>query len=59
MDKKKRRERDWVAKWQYRPATKYSRRTDAPMSVKVAWNLEEDDSAKSTDGNKNAETAPK
>jgi len=31
-----------VSSWHYRPAIKDSQTVDSPMSVKVAWNLEED-----------------
>jgi TonB family protein len=31
-----------VSSWHYRPAIRDSQTVDAPMSVKVAWNLEED-----------------
>jgi TonB family protein len=33
-----------VAKWHYRPAVKDGQLVDAPMTVKVAWNLAEPDS---------------
>jgi TonB family protein len=35
-----------VAKWHYRPAIKDDQLVDAPMNVKVVWNLDEDPSAK-------------
>jgi outer membrane biosynthesis protein TonB len=41
-----------VARWHYRPAIKDSQTVDAPMSVKVVWNLDEDDSDKSRDEDK-------
>ncbi len=36
---------DCVQKWHYRPAIKDGQLVDAPVSVKVVWNLEEGDSA--------------
>ena len=33
-----------VAKWHYRPAVRDGQLVDAPMTVKVAWNLDEPDS---------------
>jgi TonB family protein len=38
-----------VAKWHYRPAIKDNVLVDAPMTVKVNWNLGDDDSKKSAD----------
>ena len=38
-----------VARWHYRPAIKDDRLVDAPMTVKVVWNLDEDDSGKTAD----------
>ena len=35
-----------VAKWHYRPAIKDNVLVDAPMTVKVAWNLDDGDSGK-------------
>jgi TonB family protein len=37
-----------VSRWHYRPAVKDSQTVDAPMNVKVVWNLEED-AGKSSD----------
>lgn len=37
-----------VAKWHYRPAIKDSQLVDAPMAVKVRWNLDEPDADKAT-----------
>lgn len=34
--------KDCVAKWHYRPALKDNELVDSPMTVKVAWNLDED-----------------
>lgn len=34
--------KDCVKKWHYRPAIKDNALVDAPMNVKVTWNLEED-----------------
>jgi protein TonB len=41
-----------VAKWHYRPALKDGELVDAPMTVKVAWNLDEPDSNKGADTDK-------
>ena len=41
-----------VAKWHYRPALKDGQLIDAPMTVKVAWNLDEPDSKKTDDVDK-------
>lgn len=38
---------DCVAKWHYRPAIKDGALVDAPMTVKVAWNLDEPDAIES------------
>jgi len=35
--------KDCVAKWRYRPAIKDDQLADAPMAVKVVWNLDEED----------------
>jgi len=43
---------DCVKKWHYRPALKDNVLVDAPMTVKVNWNLDEDDAAKNTDAAK-------
>jgi len=37
-----------VGKWHYRPAVKDGQLVDAPMTVKVAWNLDEDADKKGT-----------
>ena len=53
---------DCVKKWHYRPALKDNVLVDAPMTVKVNWNLDEDDSSKSGDAAKtggNADTNKK
>jgi len=41
--------KDCVRKWRYRPALKDNALVDAPMTVKVAWNLEDDDDKKNGD----------
>lgn len=41
-----------VAKWHYRPGIKDDQLADMPMTVKVDWNLKDDDAAKSTDADK-------
>ena len=41
-----------VAKWHYRPAIKDNVLVDAPMTVKVNWNLGDADSGKSADAEK-------
>ena len=41
-----------VAKWHYRPAIKDNVLVDAPMTVKVNWNLDDGDSGKSTGAEK-------
>jgi len=41
-----------VAKWHYRPAIRDDQTVDAPMTVKVAWNLDEKDSAHAADTNR-------
>jgi len=43
-----------VARWHYRPAIKDDQTVDAPMSVKVTWNLDENDSAKAADTNRDS-----
>jgi TonB family protein len=42
---------DCVSQWHYRPAIKDNQLVDAPMTVKVDWNLEEKDSGKNADAN--------
>jgi protein TonB len=37
-----------VAKWHYRPAIKDGQLVDAPMTVKVSWNLDDKDADKNT-----------
>jgi TonB family protein len=49
--------KECVAKWHYRPAIKDGQLVDAPMTVKVAWNLDEPDEKKS-DTSKPAQPAP-
>lgn len=41
-----------VAKWHYRPAVRDGQLIDAPMTVKVAWNLDDPDSQKGADPEK-------
>jgi TonB family protein len=41
-----------VAKWHYRPAVKDGDLVDAPMTVRVSWNLDEPDAAKGNDTEK-------
>lgn len=43
---------DCVKKWHYRPALKDNALVDAPMTVKVNWNLDEGDAGKGADANK-------
>ena len=43
---------DCVSQWHYRPAIKDDQLVDAPMTVKVDWNLEEKDSSDSGAANK-------
>ena len=43
---------DCVSAWHYRPAIKDGQLVDTPMKVEVEWNLDDDDSGKSGDGNK-------
>jgi len=38
-----------VSRWHYRPAIRDNQLVDAPMTVKVVWNLDEDDSGKPPD----------
>ena len=38
-----------VGRWHYRPAIRDNQLVDAPMTVKVVWNLDEDDSGKPPD----------
>jgi TonB family protein len=45
-----------VSKWHYRPAIKDNQTIDAPMTVKVNWNLE-DDADKQGEGEKKTESA--
>jgi TonB family protein len=45
--------KDCVAKWHYRPAIKDNQLVDAPMTVKVNWNLDDGDSGKNAVGAKN------
>jgi protein TonB len=42
---------DCVSGWHYRPAIKDDQLIDAPMTVKVDWNLEEKNSGNDTDAN--------
>ncbi len=44
--------KDCVANWHYRPAVKDGELTDAPMTVKVAWGLDDKDAKKGADGEK-------
>jgi TonB family protein len=50
--------KDCVRKWHYRPALKDNALVDAPMTVKVAWNLE-DEGEKKADANKSPADDPK
>jgi TonB family protein len=43
---------DCVSQWHYRPAIKDDQLIDAPMTVKVDWNLDSDDADKKTDDDK-------
>ncbi|MEI9932482.1 MAG: energy transducer TonB [Rhizomicrobium sp.] len=47
--------KDCVARWRYRPAIKDNQLVDAPMTVKVNWNLD-DDSAKTPDADKKSDS---
>ena len=49
--------KDCVAKWHYRPAIKDNALVDAPMTVKVDWNLDEGDSGKGGGAEKKDEAA--
>jgi TonB family protein len=44
--------KDCVRKWHYRPALKDNVLVDAPMTVKVNWNLDEGDADKGADADK-------
>lgn len=44
--------KDCVAKWHYRPALKDNVLVDAPMTVKVTWNLDDEDADKNADESK-------
>lgn len=44
--------KDCVRKWHYRPAIKDNQLVDAPMTVKVTWNLDDEDADKKTDADK-------
>ena len=55
--------KDCVAKWHYRPAIKDNQLVDAPMTVKVNWNLDEERAEKKpgenrTDANETNEAKP-
>jgi TonB family protein len=41
-----------VGKWHYRPAVKDGVLVDTPLTVKVAWNLDDGDGGKGVDGDK-------
>lgn len=43
---------DCVSGWHYRPAIKDNQTVDAPMTVKVAWNLDQEDAGKTPDAQK-------
>jgi len=49
--------KDCVAKWHYRPAIKDNQLVDAPMTVKVNWNLDEEGAGKNADADKKDESA--
>ncbi|HEX4293499.1 MAG TPA: energy transducer TonB [Rhizomicrobium sp.] len=44
--------KECVAKWHYRPALKDNQLVDAPMTVKVTWNLDDEDADKKPDESK-------
>ena len=44
--------KECVAKWHYRPALKDNVLVDAPMTVKVNWNLDDEDADKKADADK-------
>jgi TonB family protein len=46
--------KECVAKWHYRPAIKDNQLVDAPMTVKVNWNLDDEDADKKAEADKNA-----
>lgn len=49
---------DCVAKWHYRPALKDGQLIDAPVAVKVAWNLDDPGSKQNTDTDKKQDSDP-
>lgn len=49
--------KDCVAKWRYRPALKDNVLVDAPMTVKVNWNLSDEDAGKKADAAKKDDSA--
>ncbi len=51
--------KDCVAKWHYRPAIKDNVLVDAPMTVKVNWNLDEEDTGKAADKKDGSASADK
>ena len=50
--------KECVAKWHYRPAVKDGQLVDAPLTVKVAWNLDEPDEKIPDDAKPAPPTAP-
>jgi protein TonB len=51
--------KDCVRKWHYRPALKDNVLVDAPMTVKVNWNLDDDDDDKKADAEKKTDAEKK
>jgi TonB family protein len=49
---------DCVARWHYRPALKDGQLVDAPMTVKVAWDLDEPGSKENPDPDRKPENGP-
>ena len=49
--------KDCVRKWHYRPALKDNVLVDAPMNVKVNWNLDDEDADKTPDADKKDQNA--
>ena len=51
--------KDCVRKWHYRPAIKDNQLVDAPMNVKVTWNLDDKDADEKADADKKPEAGTK
>ena len=51
--------KDCVRKWHYRPAIKDNQLVDAPMNVKVTWNLDDKDADKKVDADKKPDAGTK